>query len=361
MRAGETEAVDRDDEPGASAVCGVHTGGTPNAGSQRNAHWRSNHDDTSLPRALRAGHLTSAMYQTAAVAGPVREADSQRVAHSMPAAAEFGLLCHWLARCRHIGQVSEAVPAPFDRSSMIEIGFDAHAPALVLVKVKAEGRLSFRSEPFEQLVALAERRGRPLLIAWKHFSIWTLVSAERLVRTGSHYGISNADARDHNLLGILAGDYAFALRRGAGFHIRSSMAAAAGDHAAFTDVPVRMLPGGAPLSHFPPEYRSILCFVPLRRRKGYDAQSIVFESCGGHGFAHQFVVDWINGGLPSSRLKHSQVLRAGGWPSEIPLPSLAEILGILDKARRDNLVEAIFHQRPLALPSFMAESESEQA
>jgi hypothetical protein len=60
-----------------------------------------------------------------------------------------------------------------------------------------------------------------VLVAWKYKGLWALFELQHFERPNVNYRISLATALKQNLLGVLAGDFAFVLRSGVGLHFRA--------------------------------------------------------------------------------------------------------------------------------------------
>ena len=98
--------------------------------------------------------------------------------------------------------------------------FENTGPLLIEVKSKTKQTLSFTPDYLERLHAYAALVKMPLLIAWKHHSIWVLFEARHLARARKNFNIRLRDAMRENLLGVLAGDVAYKIAPGAGVRFR---------------------------------------------------------------------------------------------------------------------------------------------
>ncbi|WBO23269.1 hypothetical protein [Sphingomonas abietis] len=243
----------------------------------------------------------------------------------------------------------------------MEIAFDPGLRCMVHVKVKADNRLGLHCETLAALEALAAARGLPLLIAWKRYSRWMLVDSTCLLHRDGMARLGHVEAARQNLLGVLAGDYAFHIEPGAGIEIALA-AAAVPDHADDGTTASGLTPhilsgfggGGRQLAAFPQHYRDMLAFVPLTPRRFADGRGAArFEAEEAIGYTHQFVVATINHGRPDPRFPHARWLRGADADAAAAPPPLDDILGALTAARRDGLIADIFHQRPFDTPAFL--------
>lgn len=279
--------------------------------------------------------------------------------HSLTATAEFAFLCMWLGRCRSIGQLGADTGLGDGIGSTLDMEFETGLHALVHVKAKAENNLGVRAEIFEPLKRHAAALGVPLLIAWKRYSHWKLVDSARFRVADGAARIHHGEAARQNLLGLLAGDQAFHIERGAGIEL----------------APIPPLQGGAPmrleslsrtmtglgaagerLPRFPNLYRQLLALVPLDLRPFPDAAGVIrYEAREAVGYAHQFVVAAINQGRPDSRFAHARLLMPGvGDGSHTVMPSMAEVVKALAEARQDGLVAGVFRPCPFDIPDFLS-------
>jgi hypothetical protein len=80
--------------------------------------------------------------------------------------------------------------------------------------------LSLKAQQVEGMRRYAELLQLPLLIAWKFSSmrVWSLFELDHLSHAVKNYNISFNIAQQQNLMGLLAGDFLFKLRAGAGVH-----------------------------------------------------------------------------------------------------------------------------------------------
>lgn len=286
--------------------------------------------------------------------------------HSLTSAAEFAFLCTWLGHCRAIAPITKAMDIDPSDATM-EIEFDAGLRCMVHVKVKADSRLCLNPETLASLEAQAAARGLPLLIAWKRYSRWMLVDCACFEIRDGVARLGHVEAARQNLLGILAGDYAFHIEPGAGIEIAPAIAAGTIDRhhgrrlqdgSAASDIAPPVLSGfgahGRRLVSFPQYYRDMLAFVPLApRRFAGDEGSARFEAEEAIGYTHQFVVATINHGRPDPRFPHARWLRGAEAGDTASTPPLDDILDALGAARRDGLIADIFQPRPFDVPDFL--------
>ncbi|MBB3291703.1 Holliday junction resolvase/predicted RNase H-like HicB family nuclease [Mitsuaria sp. BK045] len=151
----------------------------------------------------------------------------RRLDRGIPAEDEFAAVCAWLGKCRLLHKLDQVqVPASSkaeyqvpDLLARFTTQVDER-PVLIEVKTSDGPKLRFSDGYLNRLKAYATLVGMSLLIAWKHYGIWTLFEAQHMEeRKGNHY-IDLDLAMRQNLMCALAGDVAFSLGDGAGVHLR---------------------------------------------------------------------------------------------------------------------------------------------
>ncbi len=146
----------------------------------------------------------------------------RRLNHGLPAEDKFAVICAWLGRTRLLHKLDQhqtptQSKTEFQVPDMLVL-FEAGAPFLIEVKVCNDRTLSFKPDYYPRLTQYADLMGLPLLIAWKFYSLWTLVEIRHLALARRNFNITHNEAMRQNLLGILAGDVAFVLAAGSGVH-----------------------------------------------------------------------------------------------------------------------------------------------
>jgi Holliday junction resolvase len=145
----------------------------------------------------------------------------------LPREDEFAVVCTWLGRCKFVHKLDQ-VQAPaksiehFQVPDLLAVFQSKERDIPVLIEVKSlEARtLSFRPDYRDRLLAYSETLGLPMLIAWKHHSIWSLFDIKHMTLAEKNYNISVGTALSESLLSTLAGDFSYTLPRGTGLHLR---------------------------------------------------------------------------------------------------------------------------------------------
>ena len=158
------------------------------------------------------------------------KADAKTVAESvhrldigLPIEDEFSVLCGWLGKCRLIHKLDQQ-QVPVRSREQFQVPdllacFTTQRPSsplLIEVKSNTTGVLSFKPDYLARLRRYSDLIQAPLLIAWKHHSLWTLFEASHLRMAKRNLNISFSKAMNENLLSALAGDVAYKIGAGAG-------------------------------------------------------------------------------------------------------------------------------------------------
>jgi len=138
----------------------------------------------------------------------------------LPAEDEFSAICSWLGRCRLVHKLDQ-LQTPARSRDLYQVPdllaeFEGQGAVLIEVKVSSRRTLSFRPEYHRRLTAYAAMIGKPVLIAWKFHTLWTLFDVRHMKVAKTNFNISFGEAMRQNLLGPLVGDVMFKLAPGAG-------------------------------------------------------------------------------------------------------------------------------------------------
>ncbi len=162
------------------------------------------------------------------------DADAARVAarlsrlnQGLPREDEFSVLCGWLGKCdlihkldqKQTPKASAQIYQVPDLFSVFRVG-ERHIPVLIEVKSSRDNVLSFRPDYTKRLRAYADLLELPLLVAWKHYGIWTAFDLCHMKKANRNFNIDFLTAMTENLLGDLAGDFSYSVAMGAGLHLR---------------------------------------------------------------------------------------------------------------------------------------------
>jgi len=145
----------------------------------------------------------------------------------LPQEDEFAVVCTWLGRCKLVHKLDQT-QAPTASTETFQVPdllavFEYQSqiiPVLVEVKTSTAQTLSFRPDYRDRLLSYAETLRLPMLIAWKHHSLWSLFDIKHMKIAEKNYNITLGKAMSESLLSILAGDFSYTLPRGAGVHLR---------------------------------------------------------------------------------------------------------------------------------------------
>lgn len=161
-------------------------------------------------------------------AEPKKLADRvQRLNIGIPLEDEFSIICGWLGRCDLVHKLDQQqYPKSSGKTYQVPDLLASFArkngsTTTVLIEVKycKDNVMSFKPDYFAKLKAYSNLLGFPLLIAWKRFGIWCLVSIDEFRKATKNYNLSFNDAMRNNLLCYLAGDFSYSLSVNGGVHI----------------------------------------------------------------------------------------------------------------------------------------------
>jgi Holliday junction resolvase len=153
----------------------------------------------------------------------------ERLNLGLPVEDEFSVLLAWLGKCCLVHKLDQLQTPPEseeyyqvpDLLAVFEY-MGRTLPVLIKVKSKVDDKLSWKADYYERLQRYGQTVGLPVLVAWKYKGLWALFELRHFERPNVNYKISLATALKQNLLGVLAGDFAFVLRSGVGLHMRAT-------------------------------------------------------------------------------------------------------------------------------------------
>ena len=149
----------------------------------------------------------------------------KRLDIGLPCEDEFTVICGWLGKCQLLHKLDQQ-QIPLSSREKFQVPdllalFSTQAtesPVLIEVKSNKAQTLSFQPGYLERLVNYADLLKFPLLIAWKHYGVWSLFETKHLKKATTNFNITLGLAMKENLLGVLAGDVAYRIGTGAGMH-----------------------------------------------------------------------------------------------------------------------------------------------
>ncbi len=145
----------------------------------------------------------------------------------LPSEDEFSILSSWLGRCSLIHKLDQK-QHPANSKNEYQVPdlfavFDykgTKIPVLIEVKSKTKPKLSFTSDYYSKLSNYASLHQMPILVAWKLHSTWMLFDLDCMKKAEKNLNISLNDAMKNNLLGVLAGDFAYTIGEDCSFNLR---------------------------------------------------------------------------------------------------------------------------------------------
>jgi len=306
------------------------------------------------------------------------DVDATQVARSvkllnlgLPAEDEFSAICAWLGRCELVHKLDQ-LQAPTSSHDAYQVpdllvAFASHGAVLIEVKVRAKTTLSFRPDYLRRLQAYAQLLGKPLLIAWKYFNIWTLFDARHLTLARTNYNISLNEALRQNLLGALAGDVVFKLCAGAGLHLTIAkeelLSTTPTESGCTEEWQMRIVEvafskgGGARVPDLHPETQQLLIAWDLEQKEIHHADRIEMGWVAGEEgmqFAHMALVRLLSWGRAEGSKQD--------WRATLRAPRITEAIenfgAALERALTEGVVQFVMHQQPVDVPDFLTEAEA---
>ena len=290
----------------------------------------------------------------------------RRLNHGLPAEDEFAVICAWLGRTRLLHKLDQhQIPArsksDFQVPDILAM-FEAGGPFLIEVKVCNDRTLSFKPDYHARLVRYADQMGLPLLLAWKHYSLWTLVDIRHVTLARKNFNISHGEAMRQNLLGILAGDVAFKLAEGAGIHLdiaKEQLIETRPSDDGFEETWQMRVTGvhftaggGAVRTDLHPETTQLFATWDLQSSEEHSPTHIRQSfTVGAEGveFAHRALV-----GLLAWEKREDEPTN---WRTLLRSPeitrSIAHFGAALERGLAEGVVYNILHQHPVTLPDFI--------
>lgn len=287
----------------------------------------------------------------------------------LPREDEFAVVCTWLDRCKLVHKLDQ-VQAPATSNDHYQVPDllvvfqheNREIPVLIEVKASEARTLSFRPDYRDRLLAYAKTLGLPMLIAWKHHSIWSLFDISHMTLAEKNYNVALGTALSESLLSALAGDFSYTLPRGTGLHLRMKKE--------------ELLSSTRSGSEIHEEWRMVLDDVyhtdrdgNQRRDLSADVQTLFFvnnleqfqEHTPTHVLWHFIVEDDENkfahmalSGLLNWYLGSGESLN---WREVVgrgtPIPGLNNFSETVKRALDESVVKYIFYLQPQTTPPFL--------
>ncbi|WP_246663337.1 restriction endonuclease [Rhizobium sp. WL3] len=234
-------------------------------------------------------------------------------------------------------------------------------PVLIEVKSKKANTLSFSPEYLGRLEAYANMVDMPLLIAWKFHSLWVLFEAKHLKKMKRNFNISFGEALKENLLGVLAGDLAYKIGRGAGIHFRfekeKMLSVGHNEDERFEQWQMRLSEvafsgrDGQSINNLSDDVQSLFATWDLETQEDHADDHIwVRHTAGNDGiqFAHTALVRLLDWSLPDGAKR--------SWRREARkknLNTITDFRRAVTKAIDDKIVQFVLDLQPHTMPDFV--------
>lgn len=286
-----------------------------------------------------------------------------------PSEDEFHALLAWLgtAKLIHVLDQQQLPPSSKEKYQVPDFlaVFDyggRDTPALI--EVKRSRGLRFSERYYARLSAYAQSVGLPLLVAWKIGTFWTLVPLTAFQRIKTAWRCSLEQAMLHNVMSVLAGDFAVTFVEGASCRmlarreeIISSRAVSKTKRSELWRMRIEEFSvtgrNGEEIRRLPNLLFWILITLGEWEEKvktTADAQEIVGRYQGGMGFIQQclpLALDAENSRLPPARLWKA---RLDAWTPRFTAASAREVLV---RGLHLGLVHIVADIQPKELPPYL--------
>lgn len=291
----------------------------------------------------------------------------RRLDMGLPAEDEFTAVCSWLGRTRLIHKLDQH-QVPVRSREIYQIPdllaqFENTGPLLVEVKSKAKATLSFRPDYLDRLNAYAALVDMPLLIAWKHYGLWTLFEARQLTKAVKNFNIGLGEALKENLLGVLAGDVAYKIAPGAGVRFRCRkeelLAMQMSGNTVTEQWQMRIdevgftIGGGVPVDDLDPDVTTLFTTWDLAQRQTHDDTHIDLHFVAGEDdgimFGHMALTRLLTWAKPdNSPINWRHAIRRDAVVS-----NMTNFRQALNRALGQKVVHVILDQQPQSWPDFL--------
>ncbi|MDO1580978.1 restriction endonuclease [Rhizobium oryzicola] len=292
----------------------------------------------------------------------------KRLDIGLPAEDEFSVLCAWLGKCELLHKLEQhQMPRASKKAYQVPdiLAFfstqSLRKPVLIEVKSKRANTLSFSPDYLARLENYANMVDMPLLIAWKFYSMWVLFEAKHLKKMKRNFNISFGDALKENLLGVLAGDLAYKIGRGAGIHFRLEkeeiLSVDHNEDGRFEQWQMRLSEvafsgrEGESITNLSDDVRSLFATWDLEMQEDHADDHIwVRHTAGNDGiqFAHTALVRLLDWSLPDGAKR--------SWRREARkenLNTITDFRRAVTKAIDEKVVQFVLDLQPHTMPDFV--------
>jgi Holliday junction resolvase len=287
----------------------------------------------------------------------------------LPREDEFMVVASWLGRCKLIHKLDQA-QAPSTSAEQFQVPdllavFDHEGKSVtVLVEVKSSNdrTLSFRADYRAKLLAYAQAVKLPLLIAWKHRSLWTLFDIDHMKLAKKNYNVDLGTALSESLLSALAGDFTYTLPRGTGVHLhmRKVQLLSTEQEGSQVNEEWKMVVDqayhtdrkGKVRKDLPADVEALFFVNNLEERQEHTPTHVIWHFTvedDENKFAHMALSGLLHWYL--GRDEYLNWREVAGRPS--PVPGVNNFLQTVKRAMHEGVVKYIFHLQPQTHPPFL--------
>ncbi len=297
----------------------------------------------------------------------------KRLAHLQRALApehEISLILNWLGKCRLVHRLAQE-QLPLSSTDTYRVPdllavFDFEGrmvPTLIEVKTtsdsgggpRLQGTLQIKPHQFRY----ADLVGLPLLVAWRNGSLWTLFEAKRAKLAVKNYRIDFNTALKENLLGLLAGDFAYRLLPGTAIRMAITKTSEPDPKTGGFDGVIRRVwftnPAGDEVPSLPHLSSLFLIWdddVIIEDVGGEVIQSFVIQETQGMDFASLTFGKVVHAlaDLAGKQVDWQRIVHDAGHLAH----DVDRVRQLVTEGAKHGILEALFKQRPLTIPKFLS-------
>jgi Holliday junction resolvase len=284
----------------------------------------------------------------------------QRLQIGLPAEDEFSAILGLLGRCQLVHKLDQGQFPPESRSlyqvpDLIAI-FDYHGrsiPVLIEVKTEKDATVSWRPDYRERLQRYADTLGLPLLVAWRHKTLWTLFDVRHLAKATTNFNIKFTEAIKQTLMCELAGDFSFSFKSGTGAHIKmKKLNKTEGGFEVVIEDAYFANADGQRFADVPGLFQLFLCLdheSVVVEEESHFLQSFMSISANAE-FGHRALATLLRFATSADTIHWREILEKNNVPPVIE----AGLKAAAKQAEKVGFVEHCLHVKPVTMPDFLS-------
>lgn len=299
----------------------------------------------------------------------------KRLDLGIPAEDEISFILSWLGKCSIIHKLDQKQYPPKSKDKYqvpdLLVSFVVNGgsfPVLLEVKISKKNKLSWKGNYLDKLKNYSLLTGLPILLAWKYYSLWSLVDLNCFEKARTNYHLSFENAMKHNLMSFLAGDFVYVMQPNVGLHFhfkkerlvsKKQINDSSREEKWLTRIEQAFFANahGNKVSKLPPGlWPLFISAEPIpedRVEDEYIYQSFIIPKDSGMHFAHTALPILITFFMDIEEKIHwRKHLDEHNFPVDFKIFSEAASKGI-----KKGFVRYVLHQQPVKVPSFLKNKE----